>query len=139
MSMALQASMVSSASAPAAEASTASTSAGAAAAASNGPDVTMRVINRVAVITLDRPAALNALSHAMVRELAVLVERCRADPQIFAIVLRGAGEKGFCAGGDVRALYHEAKAALARPGCSSSSTNTGSTTRCTPFPSRWWR
>ncbi|WP_186072822.1 enoyl-CoA hydratase/isomerase family protein [Burkholderia gladioli] len=110
MSMALQASMVSSASAPAAEASTASTSAGAAAAASSGPDVTMRVINRVAVITLDRPAALNALSHAMVRELAVLVERCREDPQILAIVLRGAGEKGFCAGGDVRALYHEAKA-----------------------------
>ncbi len=73
------------------------------------PDVTMRVINRVAVITLDRPAALNALSHAMVRELAVLIERCRHDAHIVAVVLRGAGTKGFCAGGDVRALYHEAK------------------------------
>ncbi|ALK33144.1 enoyl-CoA hydratase [Burkholderia plantarii] len=80
------------------------------AGAPSGPDVTMRVVNRVAVITLDRPAALNALSHAMVRELAVLVERCRDDDEIVAVVLRGAGGKGFCAGGDVRALYHGAKA-----------------------------
>ncbi|MPW21670.1 enoyl-CoA hydratase/isomerase family protein [Paraburkholderia sp. CNPSo 3157] len=69
------------------------------------PDVLFRVVNRVAIVTLNRPAALNALSHEMVRELAVLIERCRTDREIVAVVLRGAGAKGFCAGGDVRALY----------------------------------
>ncbi|KVW75861.1 enoyl-CoA hydratase/isomerase family protein [Burkholderia ubonensis] len=72
------------------------------------PEVLCRVLNRVALITLNRPAALNALSHGMVRELAALLARCRADDQIVAVVLRGAGEKGFCAGGDVRALYRDA-------------------------------
>ncbi|MGV2290727.1 enoyl-CoA hydratase/isomerase family protein [Trinickia sp. YCB016] len=68
--------------------------------------VTCHVVNRVAILTLDRPHALNALSHDMVRELAEHVERCRTDDKIVALVLRGSGEKGFCAGGDVRALYH---------------------------------
>ncbi|WP_018434400.1 enoyl-CoA hydratase/isomerase family protein [Paraburkholderia atlantica] len=68
-------------------------------------DVLFRVVNRVAIITLNRPAALNALSHAMVRELAVLVEHCRTDPGIVALVLKGAGDKGFCAGGDVREVH----------------------------------
>jgi enoyl-CoA hydratase/carnithine racemase len=69
------------------------------------PTLLFRLVNRVAIITLNRPAALNALSHEMVRELAVLLERCRNDSAILAVVLRGAGQKGFCAGGDVRALY----------------------------------
>jgi enoyl-CoA hydratase/carnithine racemase len=72
------------------------------------PEVLMRVVNRVALITLNRPGALNALSHGMVRELAALLEQCRDDDAIAALVLRGAGEKGFCAGGDVRALYQQA-------------------------------
>ncbi|SDC18026.1 enoyl-CoA hydratase/isomerase family protein [Paraburkholderia lycopersici] len=72
-------------------------------------DVLFRVVNRVAIVTLNRPAALNALSHAMVRELAVLLERVRSDDDIVALVLEGAGPKGFCAGGDVRALYQLAR------------------------------
>ncbi|MGN6666560.1 MAG: enoyl-CoA hydratase/isomerase family protein [Trinickia sp.] len=70
--------------------------------------VLSHVVNGVAILTLDRPQALNALSHAMVRELARHIERCREDDSIVALVLRGSGEKGFCAGGDVRALYHAA-------------------------------
>ena len=73
--------------------------------AEHAPEVLFRVVNRVALITLNRPAALNALSYPMIGELAALLERCRDDDQIVAVVLRGAGEKGFCAGGDVRALY----------------------------------
>jgi enoyl-CoA hydratase/carnithine racemase len=69
------------------------------------PAVLYRVVNRVAIMTLNRPSALNALSHEMVRELFVLIERCRTDDDIVAVVLRGAGEKGFCAGGDVRELH----------------------------------
>ena len=72
-------------------------------------DVLFRVVNRVAIVTLNRPAALNALSHAMVRELAQLLEYVRADDGIVALVLEGAGPKGFCAGGDVRALYQLAR------------------------------
>jgi enoyl-CoA hydratase/carnithine racemase len=74
-----------------------------------GPDVQMRVLNRVAIVTLNRPSALNALSHDMVRQLLVLLEQCRDDDGIVALVLQGAGQKGFCAGGDVRALYHLAQ------------------------------
>ncbi len=72
-------------------------------------EILFRVINRVAVITLNRPAALNALSHAMIRELAMLVEHCRNDGGIVALVLKGAGNKGFCAGGDVREVHRLAK------------------------------
>jgi len=72
-------------------------------------EVLFRVVNRVAIVTLNRPAALNALSHAMVRELAGLLENVRADDAIVALVLEGAGPKGFCAGGDVRALYQLAR------------------------------
>ncbi|WP_322031099.1 enoyl-CoA hydratase/isomerase family protein [Paraburkholderia sp. J76] len=72
-------------------------------------EVLFRVVNRVAIVTLNRPAALNALSHTMVRELAVLLERVRTDDSIVALVLEGAGPKGFCAGGDVRAIYRLAR------------------------------
>jgi enoyl-CoA hydratase/carnithine racemase len=72
-------------------------------------DMLFRIVNRVAIVTLNRPAALNALSHSMVRELALLLERVRNDERIVALLLNGAGPKGFCAGGDVRGLYHLAR------------------------------
>jgi enoyl-CoA hydratase/carnithine racemase len=72
-------------------------------------EVLFRVVNRVAIVTLNRPAALNALSHGMVRTLAALLERVRTDDSIVALVLNGAGPKGFCAGGDVRAIYQQAR------------------------------
>jgi enoyl-CoA hydratase/carnithine racemase len=65
--------------------------------------------HRLAILTLNRESALNALNIEMIRELAVCLETCRHDDQIDAVVLRGAGAKGFCAGGDVRALYHQAQ------------------------------
>lgn len=72
--------------------------------------VLSHVVNGVAILTLDRPHALNALSHAMVRALAQHIEQYREDDTIVALVLRGSGEKGFCAGGDVRAIHHAASA-----------------------------
>lgn len=71
-------------------------------------EILFRVVNRVAIITLNRPSALNALSHDMVRELTEMIERCRMDRKIIAVVMLGAGARGFCAGGDVRALYFAA-------------------------------
>lgn len=70
--------------------------------------LTVKVVNGVAIVCLNRPKALNALSHATVRRLMAVVEQCRLDDGIVALVLRGASDKGFCAGGDVRELYHSA-------------------------------
>jgi enoyl-CoA hydratase/carnithine racemase len=65
--------------------------------------------NHVAFITLNRPAALNALSFGMLGQLHALLMRCAADADIHAVLLRGAGEKAFCAGGDIRALYESCR------------------------------
>lgn len=67
------------------------------------------VINHVALITLDRPRALNALSHAMVLRLHALLDEVEADANLRAVVLRGAGPKAFCAGGDVIALANSVR------------------------------
>lgn len=64
--------------------------------------------NRVAHLTLNRPQALNALSYDMIRSMADLFTQWAKDPRIFAIVMKGAGEKAFCAGGDIRALRDSA-------------------------------
>ena len=68
-------------------------------------EVLSEIRAHVALITLNRPSALNALSLGMILELRDLLGRCSADPQIHAVLLRGAGDKAFCAGGDIRALY----------------------------------
>ncbi|HEX3395165.1 MAG TPA: enoyl-CoA hydratase/isomerase family protein [Steroidobacteraceae bacterium] len=62
--------------------------------------------NHVAFITLNRPQALNALSLEMIMRLRTLFAEYQADPEIYAVLIRGAGDKAFCAGGDIRALYH---------------------------------
>jgi len=63
------------------------------------------VRNRVAFITLNRPAALNALSLEMIVQLRAAFREFAADPDIDAVLIKGAGEKAFCAGGDIRAIY----------------------------------
>lgn len=61
--------------------------------------------NRVGYLTLNRPAGLNALTLPMVRILHRQLQAWADNPQVVAVVLRGAGEKAFCAGGDIRSLY----------------------------------
>lgn len=56
-------------------------------------------------ISLDRPKALNSLTLDMVRGFARALDEFAADPDIFAVVVTGEGERGLCAGGDIRALY----------------------------------
>jgi len=67
------------------------------------------VINQVALITLDRPRALNALSHAMVLRMHALLDEFEVNTGVRAIVMRGAGHKAFCAGGDVIALANSVR------------------------------
>ena len=57
------------------------------------------------VITLNRPDALNALTLSMVRDITPVLNDWARDPSIEHVVIEGAGEKGFCAGGDIRALH----------------------------------
>ncbi|HEV7358474.1 MAG TPA: enoyl-CoA hydratase/isomerase family protein [Steroidobacteraceae bacterium] len=74
-------------------------------------EVLCEIRNHVAFITLNRPAALNALSLDMILQLRELLGRSAADTEIYAVLIRGAGEKAFCAGGDIRALYQSFKSA----------------------------
>jgi enoyl-CoA hydratase len=72
-------------------------------------------------ITLNRPASINALTLEMTRLIDAALDRFEHDPDVDHILLDGAGERGFCAGGDIVAL-HEAMQA-------------GDTT----FPRTFWR
>ncbi len=56
----------------------------------------------LAVLTLNRPESLNALTLEMVQELERLLRELASEPGTSVIVLQGAGEKSFCAGGDVK-------------------------------------
>ncbi|MYV75773.1 enoyl-CoA hydratase/isomerase family protein, partial [Streptomyces sp. SID1046] len=71
--------------------------------------VLLRTEGRTAYITLNRPQALNALSHSMVLRLDEALARWQHDPDVTAVVIEGAGERGLCAGGDIRAIYEDAR------------------------------
>lgn len=62
------------------------------------------------IITLNRPKALNALNHDMVHAMTDILTQWRDDEAISQVILRGAGERALCAGGDIGALYEDAKA-----------------------------
>lgn len=62
------------------------------------------IVEGIGILTLDRPKALNALSLAMVRGLHEQLAAWVDDTRVRAVLVRGAGEKAFCAGGDIRAL-----------------------------------
>jgi len=72
--------------------------------------VLAEVRNQIGHLTLNRPAGLNALTLDMVRSLQQALDAWAVDPQVQAVVLRGEGPKGFCAGGDIRSLYDSFKA-----------------------------
>jgi len=67
-------------------------------------DVLLDVDGPVAVITLNRPAKLNAITPEMAGALRACLDRVDADPGIRVAVLTGAGERSFCVGSDIREL-----------------------------------
>lgn len=77
-----------------------------------GTDEAIRTTVRggVGLIVLNRPAALNALSPAMVAALAETLAAWREDPAVTSLVLKGEGGRAFSAGADVRAMWAHAKA-----------------------------
>ncbi|HTZ66454.1 MAG TPA: enoyl-CoA hydratase/isomerase family protein [Roseiarcus sp.] len=65
---------------------------------------------RAGVIVLNRPKALNALTLTMVRLIASALDEWERDGAVEQIVFLGAGDRGFCAGGDIRRLYELGRA-----------------------------
>jgi enoyl-CoA hydratase len=73
-------------------------------------EILSRVQQGVGFVTLNRPKAINSLNQRMVNELSAVLAGWEQDDQVHAVVLSGAGERGLCAGGDVVAIYHSARA-----------------------------
>lgn len=73
-------------------------------------DVLFDKRGRAGLITLNRPKALNALTLDMVRAMRAKLDTWRDDNGVELVVIRGAGERAFCAGGDIRALHDSGKA-----------------------------
>src|SRR3954469_17092683 len=62
------------------------------------------------IVTLNRPKALNAVTHDMVRALARQLEAWANDAAVTRVIITAAGERAFSAGGDIRALYELGRA-----------------------------
>jgi enoyl-CoA hydratase len=69
------------------------------------PHILFEQQGALGLITLNRPRALNALTHGMCLGLAKMLGEWSRDSAIKAVAIRGAGDRAFCAGGDIRAMY----------------------------------
>lgn len=80
--------------------------------ARTGEDTDVRIakVGRIGHITLDRPKALNALTLPMLRAIAQALADWRDNDRVLAVAVDGAGERGLCAGGDIRAIYRSLQA-----------------------------
>src|SRR4029078_9280586 len=61
------------------------------------------------VIRLNRPKAINAITLELFGDVDRALDRCEAEPAVAVVLLEGAGERGLCAGGDIRALWESSK------------------------------
>jgi len=68
-------------------------------------DILFEVRGRLGLVTLNRPQALNAFTLDMYRRLDPVLRAWETDPAIGAVAIQGAGDRAFCAGGDIRAIY----------------------------------
>src|ERR1700753_2660012 len=73
------------------------------------PDLIARREGSTGIIRLNRPKATNAVTLEMFRDIDKALDAFETDPAVAVIVLEGAGERGLCAGGDIRALYESSK------------------------------
>ena len=81
----------------------------AAAVAGPEPDLIARREGAAGVIRLNRPKAINAVTLQMFRDIDKALDAFEADSAVGVILLEGAGERGLCAGGDIRALYEDSQ------------------------------
>jgi enoyl-CoA hydratase/carnithine racemase len=73
-------------------------------------DLTIRTAGRAGRITFTRPKALNALTHAMARTIHDALDGWRDDPAVALVIIDAEGDRAFCAGGDIAAVYHAGRA-----------------------------
>lgn len=73
-------------------------------------DILLERRGALGLVTLNRPQALNAVTIGMVRALHPKLEEWAADPTIQAVAIRGAGERAFSAGGDIRQIWEQGMA-----------------------------
>src|SRR3954463_10192077 len=81
----------------------------AAAAADQEGDLIVRREGSAGIIRLNRPKAINAVTLEMFRDIDKALDWFETDPAVAVILLEGAGERGLCAGGDIRALWESSK------------------------------
>lgn len=82
---------------------------GAAGAPDEAP-VLVRVHDGIGHLTLNRPRSINALSHEMVHLAQAALDAWADDPAVRTVLIDGAGDRGLCAGGDIVAIYQDARA-----------------------------
>lgn len=68
-------------------------------------EIFIRKDGRAGRITLNRPAALNALTPSMCREIDAALLAWRDDPEVSVLLIEGEGDRAFCAGGDIAEIY----------------------------------
>jgi enoyl-CoA hydratase len=73
------------------------------------PDLIARREGSAGIIRLNRPKAINAVTLEMFRDIDKALDAFESDPAVAVILLEGAGDRGLCAGGDIRALYESSK------------------------------
>jgi enoyl-CoA hydratase len=73
-------------------------------------DLIVRREGSAGVIRLNRPKAINAMTLEMSEGIDAALDRFGADPAVALVLLEGAGERGLCAGGDIRGLYESSRA-----------------------------
>ncbi|MGD0193091.1 MAG: enoyl-CoA hydratase/isomerase family protein [Rhizomicrobium sp.] len=73
-------------------------------------DVLFEQRGALGLITLNRPKALNALTHAMCVRMKMQLDAWADDASVRTVAIRGEGDRAFCAGGDIRALYDSGRA-----------------------------
>jgi hypothetical protein len=97
-------------------------------------EICIRAEGSLGRITLNRPKSINALTFGMVQEIARALTFWRDEPRVRAVVLDRTGERVFCAGGDIRALYdHRTQPAFSS---ATGAKNTLSTIRSRPILAR---
>ncbi|WOH63445.1 enoyl-CoA hydratase/isomerase family protein [Bradyrhizobium sp. BWA-3-5] len=72
-------------------------------------DLIARKEGSAGIVRLNRPKAINAVTLEMFHDIDKALDAFEADPAVAVIVLEGAGERGLCAGGDIRALWESSK------------------------------
>lgn len=74
-----------------------------------GDEIRFERIGRAGIVTLTRPAALNAVTHGMVKALTAALAAWREDAGVGLVLIKGEG-RAFAAGGDIRAIYEAGRA-----------------------------